>query len=324
MPSEVALIADIEADTCRLALSHARDGALTHQTSVATSDYSNPAAAIEAYLARFEGPRPQIAALALACPITDGRMKLTNSTWEFCRDDLEHALGLEQVLLVNDHVAKAAGVAGLTRDQFIDVGPEADFPFAGITAVVGPGSGLGVAAFDHDAGHSIIASEAGHGAFAPETDFEMDLMHAWRPRLGHITREHVISARGLVRLYRTLSELSGHEATARDYAEIAAAAARGERLAEAALETLCGALVSFAGDVALMFNARRVVLTGAVAAALESILLQRPIFRARFERRGPRAQYLERTPLLLARDQDLGLIGARTLLSGRKHTTALH
>lgn len=98
----------------------------------------------------------------------------------------------------------------------------------------------------------------------------------------------------------------------------------GERLAEAALETLCGALASFAGDVALTFNADRVVLTGGIAAALAPTLLQRPIFRARFERRGPRTQYLEQTPLLIAQDQDLGLIGARTLLSGRTHTTALH
>jgi glucokinase len=77
----------------------------------------------------------------------------------------------------------------------------------------------------------------------------------------------------------------------------------------------CGALGGFAGDVALMFNARGgVYLAGGVAMRMRR-LLERGAFRARFEAKTPHAAYMATISTTLITDPFVALRGAAASLA---------
>ena len=81
--------------------------------------------------------------LAIAGPVIDERVPLTNSSWVIDAGELQTGFGL-QVRIVNDFEAVALSLPSLTSTDLAQIGggrPEVGAPMA----VLGPGSGLGVA-----------------------------------------------------------------------------------------------------------------------------------------------------------------------------------
>ena len=76
-------------------------------------------------------------------------------------------------------------------------------------AVLGPGSGLGVACLvDRSV---VIASEGGHATLAPTCEQENRIVAHLRKRFGHVSAERVISGSGLENIYQAIGALEGLE-----------------------------------------------------------------------------------------------------------------
>lgn len=312
----LALVGDVGGTNCRLALL-SFDGAVRARWRCGADDFPGPAEAIEAFLSSeavaLGDQRADYAAIAIAAPTGAESVQLTNSPWRFDRALIEARFGLRKALLVNDLAAQARAVIDAPSTAFIAIGGPSLEAFCGAVAVVGPGTGLGVARVDM-VHRAVTATEGGHVGFAPNDDVEMDLLRFWRPHLGRVTNEHVISGPGLVRVYRALAALKDRRAEAIEGPEIMRRAL--ERQDEAcvdAVERFAKIFGAVCADIVLAQGASSLALVGGIAEAMAPILRQGG-FRARFEQRGPGGAYLASTASVLVAMADLGLRGALACL----------
>jgi glucokinase len=75
-------------------------------------------------------------------------------------------------------------------------------------AVLGPGTGLGVACLvDRSDRRVVIASEGGHATLAPTCEQEDRIVNHLRKRFGHVSAERVISGSGLENIYQAIAAL---------------------------------------------------------------------------------------------------------------------
>ena len=137
------LVADIGGTNARFAIASgtaATGFVLDEVRRLKNEDFEDLRDAAQAYLESCTGPRPERACFAVAGPVSQGKIRLTNSTWRFCPDQLGADLGMEKLLPVNDFAAQARG-APLTREEdrlVVNPGtPVPDTP----CAVLGPGTG---------------------------------------------------------------------------------------------------------------------------------------------------------------------------------------
>jgi glucokinase len=313
-PGQRVLLADIGATNCRLLLEGGGPPEGDRLASYATADYASPAEAIAAFLAEAGGPAPSVAALAVAGPVGRGPVRLTNTAWTIDRDGLERALELRRLIVVNDLAAQARAVIDLGPDALVPIGKPSGEPRPGSIAVVGPGTGLGVARADRGPPPAATATEGGHVGFAPSDDVELALLASWRGALGRVVNEQVVSGPGLARLHQGLGALKGVAVAPLEGAEITARAlGDGDALCLEAIRRFAAILGTVCADIVLAQGATSLVLVGGIATALAPILREGE-FRARFERGGPGGDHLSAVPSHLATTANLGLMGARACL----------
>ena len=156
------------------------------------------------------------AAFAIAGPVRNGHVRVTNLDWSVDAAALSAALGLDRVLLLNDLEANAWGLATLGPDDFhvLNAGrPDA----IGNAAVCSAGTGLGEAGMYWDGRRYLpFACEGGHTDFAPLTAQQEALREFAAAEHDHVSYERVCSGPGLVTIYRFLtggSSLPGPEIT---------------------------------------------------------------------------------------------------------------
>ena len=167
------------------------------------------------------------------------------------------------------------GAAALGRARDTAIGQSAP-PRDGIKLVLGPGTGLGVAAIlPVDGCWHVVASEGGHACFGPQAADEVEVFARLRDECGSVSAETVLSGRGLARLARALDPRAARQTSE----TIVAGASAGEPSALAATRLFVRLLGRFAGGLALTFKAQGgVYITGGVASGLGS-LLEEPQFR---------------------------------------------
>jgi glucokinase len=259
--------------------------------------------AVAAYLSEHSD-KPEAAVIGVA-GIAKGRdITLTNRDWHFNLDKLGQRFGLSRVEAINDFEAQAWSLGVVERDEVRYLGPEK--PAAGgARAILGPGTGLGVAALvPVGKGWQAVASEGGHVRFGAA---EKDEEPIFARLLQHepISAEKVVSGSGLPRLHAAVNP----GATLDNAAEIVAAAQAGDAAARATIKFFVRFLGRFAGDVALMFKALGgVYITGGVTARLGG-LLDEKILRAAFEAHPPYDEILRSIPTLTITAAHPGLIG---------------
>ena len=182
-------------------------------------------------------------------------------------------------------------------------------------AVLGPGSGLGVACFVPGSQSSIvIASEGGHATMAATSDREDAIIDYLRRQFSHVSAERVVSGSGLENLYSAVIAIDGIEAPKRNAAEITNAALDGTcSVARVALDLFCAMLGTIAGNVALMFGARGgVFIAGGIAPRLTEYIA-RSEFRARFEHKGRFRKYLASIPSSIIVQPAATFMGLRSI-----------
>jgi glucokinase len=249
--------------------------------------------------------RPRAAVLALAAPVSGEEIALTNRNWCVRLSDLSARFGISPIHAVNDFEALAWGLPSLLRDDLQPIGECSDFP-AGVKLVVGPGTGLGVAALvPTGSGFHVIASEAGHSSFGPAYPDEEVVFHRLAEQGTPLSAEAVLSGSGLSALHAAM-----HPDTLRVKSEMIVRQARaGDRAARATVAMFVRLLGRFAGDMALTFRATGgVYIAGGVATGLGPLLDAR-LFRAAFERHPPYEALLKGIPSALITCEEPGLIG---------------
>lgn len=315
-PAEVprsALLADIGGTNARFAL--ARDGRLGAVASYRVDDFPGPVEAIRAFLTEHAGgPAPEVAALAAAGPRQGDEVRLTNAPWILRGAELEVALGLRRVLLLHDFAATALAVGRLGPTETRQIGggqAESGRP----VAVIGPGTGLGMACLlSGQGGRVVLASEGGHVTMAPANDRESAILAELRRRFGHVSAERLVSGEGLVNLHRAIAALEGVAARESDAAAITTVALAGDSpLCRETLDCFFAMLGTVAADLALTLNARGgVYLAGGILPRFAEAFAASG-FRARFEDKGRFRDYLASIPTFLITHPEpafLGLLAA--------------
>jgi glucokinase len=255
------------------------------------------------------------AVLAIAGPVSAGRCVLTNCSWTIDQHELGRAFGFAKVRLCNDFEAVAWSLPHLTTTDLFRVGDGEPLPGAPM-AVLGPGTGLGVAcllpASDDPA---VIASEGGHATMAAASPREDAIIDYLRRQFGHVSAERVVSGSGLENLYRAVVGLDGVDAPRRSAPEITKAGLDGTcPISRVALEMFCGMLGTIAGNVALTFGARGgVYIAGGIAPRITDFIA-RSEFRARFESKGRLRTYLQSIPTGIIIHPAATFVGLRTLV----------
>ncbi len=167
---------------------------------------------VRRFLDRYALSPVACAAFGIAGPVCDGRVRPTNLEWpEIEAEALSSMLGGVRTVLLNDLEAAAYGALFLKGDE-VAVLQEGTEPFGrGHVAAVAAGTGLGEAFLHWDGvRHRPMASEGGHGDFAPRDDVEFELMRFLADELGgRVSVERVLSGTGLYDLYRFFRSRSG-------------------------------------------------------------------------------------------------------------------
>lgn len=309
------LLVDAGGTFTRLALAGA-DGTIGTSEVVETAAFAGLTDAARDFLAAH-GAAPRRAAIAAAGPVEHGVVQMTNGPrWLIDPGALADALALSRVVLVNDFAAVAAAAPRLppARLTALNAG-EAD---GGAIAVVGPGTGLGVAIVIPDkGGWRVLPGEGGHAGLSPVNDREIALLYQLLRRFGHVKAEHVLSGPGLEVLWETLAALDGADASARPTAgEIAERARRKScALSSEAIAIMTGWLGGFAGDVALIAGATGgVYLAGGVLPRWGD-LFDHALFLRRFTAKGAHRGLMERMLVKLITDPQATFKGLIALLA---------
>ena len=321
------LVADIGGTNARFGWVEAGSTEVMRVATMAAAGHAGPADAAMVYLqgvaqalgARYRAPRA--GAFAVATAVGGDRVEFTNSRWAFSRRAAQHGLGLDELLVLNDFEALALSLPRLRRSQVRPFGavPVPAAPAApSALAVIGPGTGLGVAGLVPTRhGWVAVPGEGGHASLAASRRLRDGAAGRrappLRPRLGRAAavghRPARAACRGGPRAGQPALPLTAGEIVERGLAAQDAVCSR-------TIDSFCALLGGFAGNVALVLGARGgVYIGGGIVPRLGERFFESR-FRERFEAKGRFQGYLQAIPTALITDTlaalDRGGAGAGT------------
>jgi glucokinase len=285
---------------------------LADEVVLKTADQPGLASAWSAFAARLGRPLPRAAGIAVAGPVGGDVLQLTNHPWTLRPARFAAELGVDRFSLVNDFGAVAHAVAQLDTRWFRHLcGPDIPVPDPGVTSIVGPGTGLGVAIVARSAqGVRVIECEGGHADFAPLDALEDRILARLRGLYRRVSVERVVSGPGLAAIRAALADVEGRAIAPLDDETLWARALGGEdALAAAALDRFCQCLGSATGDIALVQGAQGVVIAGGLGLRLADRLAASG-FAARFRAKGRMEARMAAMPVKLIIYPEPGLFGA--------------
>jgi glucokinase len=294
--------------------------ALGEPVTLKTGEHASFQTAWEEFGRREGVALPKELAIAFAGPVGGDTLKLTNNPWVIRPALIKERLGVDHYTIVNDFGAVAYAVATLDDGHFRHIcGPDRSLPDEGVISIVGPGTGLGVAALlkkpDH---YEVIETEGGHVDFAPLDSLEDKILTQLRRHFRRISVERIASGQGLWNVYEALGAIEGRDLTFHDEKALWAAALEGgDSLANAALDRVCLTLGAVAGDMALAQGASAVVIAGGVGLRIADYL-PRSGFRDRFIAKGRFERRMDEMPVKLITHPQPGLWGAAAAFA-REH-----
>lgn len=282
----------------------------TKQIKLRCAEHADIAAMAKAYCAQAGIAMPPYGCLAIAGPIEEGRVKMTNLNWEFTIEDMRRELGMKALDVINDFSALAYATPHLRPDELrlLHAGhanPEA------AKVVFGPGTGFGMAALvPVDNAWKLVPTEGGHCSFAPTDEKELAIRSYLGQQDDHISIEDILSGRGLVSIYKALAHLGGHQAEDLAPADVSIKAINNEdTLCHEALVTFCNILGSVAGDKALSLGAKGGVYIGGGIISKIADFVPQTSFEARYQHKGPMSDYVAAIPVHAILNDTAALVG---------------
>lgn len=325
------LVADIGGTHARFALLD-EGGVPTQIHNLRTAEFTDLSSAIRAYLgSAYLGsvsPSPAVisaAVISIAAPLAGDQVRMTNAAWDFSIEQTKVDLGFYSLRLINDFEALALGVPTLQAADLLAVGHSLPLDTAHTKAIIGPGTGLGMAgvmATRHGSQTTwhAIPCEGGHASLAPSSPADSALLSAaWDMGLKHVCWEDFLSGTGLPLLYQCICHTHGYEFAPKLPADIThGALTLRDEACLATLLAFCELLGSAAGDLALMTGARGgIYIKGGVLDRVLEVdphFLAASQFRQRFESKGAYSGYLQSIPTWFITAPQLALRGCAVLL----------
>ncbi len=277
--------------------------------------------------------RPQKACFAIAGPVVNDTCVLTNLAWFLDARRLETELEISKISLINDFAAVGYGILGLDNQDLYTLQAATPQPDAPI-AVIGAGTGLGEGFLVQQAGtYQVFSSEGGHTDFAPRNELEFQLLQYLREKydIQRISVERVVSGQGIVAIYqflrdrqiaqespeigqiiRTWEQETGRSEKSVDPAAAIAKAAleKRDRLCEQTLQLFVEAYGTEAGNLALkLLPYGGLYVAGGIAAKILPLIKEGSFLRS-FGQKGRVSPLLERVPVQVVLNPQVGLIGA--------------
>jgi len=305
MNRKVYIVADIGGTNARFAFVTSDSDQLQHIECYACSDFPTLADAYRCYKQSLGINEVSGVCLAVAGPVENDPVDLPNSHWTISRSLLAQELSTS-VSVINDFTAQTLSIDALGDDDLVWLGKPRPPATRGVKAVIGPGTGLGVAAMLSEG--AIVPSEGGHVAFAPSNEHEMKLLQLLWERYERVSVERLLSGMGLENLYWANAKLQGVE---KELAapEIAAGAAANDELCLKTIEDFFAIMASVAGDTALMMGAvTGVYISGGIVPRLREYM-NAEAFRKRFEDKGRFGSVCANMPVALVIASQPGLTG---------------
>lgn len=271
-----------------------------------STDFSHLSDLIQHFLNAANAPAPECIALALPGVIQNTPFYLTNLNWLIDYDALMQSFQPQQLYFYNDFSAVAAGIVTLKPSDYLCLNPAPCTP-EGVCVVTGAGTGLGQAwLLNNSAGSQHFATEGGHIDFAANTEQQWALRQYLQAEYGHVSYERLLSGAGLVALYHFLS---AGQASLSKAEQVSQLAARGDVVAEAALDLFIEIYGAFIGNLALLYRPQAgIYIAGGIVAKLQTRMQSR-IFMDNALAKGRMRGLVEQSAIYLVTNQRLGLQG---------------
>jgi glucokinase len=267
------------------------------------------------------------AAFGVAGPVVRGRSQVVNLKWPVDAGRMAKALGLKQVLLLNDLEAAAWGIARVSPKKIVSLTPGMRGG-PGNGALIAAGTGLGMAILVRD-GRRLrpFASEGGHQGFTPRNELEIDLLRYMLKKHRRVSLERIVAGPGLSEMYDFLISSGRGRESARMTKKLAGAADRNAAISEAGVagEDRTASMVvdlfvslfgAAAGDLALVAKATAGVwIGGGIAPKILPKMRGGPFIRA-FRDKGRLTGLVEKVPVRVLLEPRAALLGAAARAAG--------
>ncbi len=317
------LAGDIGGTKTNLAIYHATENGLkVLQTGkYASAEYNSCVAILQQFLTDTNSPQPDRICLGVAGPVLNGKVNLTNLSWDIDINVVKKAMGVEAVFLLNDLESMAYGLAGLTEEDFITI-HKGNENSTGNMAINAPGTGLGQAGlYWNGQNHFPFPTEGGHADFAPRTDVDFALLKFLQKEYGVVSWEKVVAGPAITDIYQFLRDVQKMEEPAwlkdaleqsnLDSAVISGAAI--EKKAAICVETMALFVKYLAREscnlVLKMKATGGLFLGGGIPPKIAPLLLQKE-FMEHFMDCDRMQHMLEPIPIRIIKNDKTGLIGA--------------
>lgn len=252
--------------------------------------------------------------LAVAGPVEGDVIDLPNNHWKFSIQELQDRFA-SPIKIINDFTAQAYCIPLLEDNELIWIGsprpPGGHRNCKKVRTVMGPGTGLGVAATLPSG--EVVPSEGGHVAFAPVNQHEINLLKLMWERFDRVSVERFLSGAGLTHLYWSNARLQDVREELEPH-QVVSGAMAGDPICEKALDDFCNILGSVAGDMALaMGSTGGVYLSGGILPRIKNFFVSSN-FRTRFEDKGRFTEFCRGIPVAMVTAEHPGLLGCAAAL----------
>lgn len=307
--TKTALIADIGGTNARFGIV---DRAGLHDLEyLQCSQYAGPAEAARAYLKKIgTHSKPSAAVFAVAGPVNGDLIHFSSSPWTFRSSTLQKDLALESFEVMNDFEAVARAIPNIDPTLLHTISGPKPVEHAP-KAVIGPGTGLGVASLVWG-GSSYVAlpGEGGHVTMPATTQREFDIFQQMHVKYHHISAERVCSGKGLENIYNSIKVLDRQfDLPDLEAPEISKRAKTGEcAVCAESLELMLAFLGRVSGNLALTLLARGgVYIAGGIPTKLGDYFFQSR-FLEEFMHKGRMSDLMKEIPVFMIKHDAVGLL----------------
>ena len=321
MNKTISLVADIGGTNIRLALTDISNN-ITNIETYQCAQFTSLFEVISQYLTEKNIAGSSVnACLAIAGPVDNDIISMTNLPWQICQKQLKDQLKLKSLHFINDFSAIAMAIPFLNNEQKLQIGGIGEPTKGKAISVCGPGTGLGVATLIavNNKWHC-LSGEGGHSDFAPVDELEMKILHHLQEIKNRVSYEQLLSGYGLEQIYRALISINQIDANVVDERLSAEnissrAVANSCQICYQALSIFCRVLGSFAGNLALTMNSLGgVYIAGGIVPKFIEFI-QQSDFRLRFETKGRLSTLTRQAPTYIIKEKQPGLLGASVYLN---------
>ena len=312
---ENLLIADIGGTNARFALASRASPWFEQAQTLQCADFATIGQAIDTYLASHQLTSIDGICFAVAGPIQQESVRFTNNHWFIKASELRTRYNTARVQLLNDFESIAYSLANLQPEDISAVGgdyPVLDKQLDFSLAVLGPGSGLGIAGLRQVKQQIMpIATEGGHVGFAPDNPMQDKILKMLHGKFERVSNERLLSGPGLVNIHEALCKINDIDNPGLSPADIAVAAReKSDPLCIQSMQLFFEVLGQVAGDTALALGAYQGIYIGGGIAQRYPSQLANSKFREGFENKGRYRKMMEKIPTWLITHKNPGLLGA--------------